>query len=59
MRAGLKAERTFTVGMYGRETLAQYNPPNMTPESPINQLPSELRIIHEKLQLLKAEAAEA
>lgn len=56
VRASLDADRRFSVGMYGRETLRSTGAPNIPAESPINQLPSELRIIYfDKLQRLKAE----
>ncbi len=56
VRASLRAGRNFRVGMYGRETLRNTGAPNIPAESPINQLPSELRIIYfDKLQKLKSE----
>jgi hypothetical protein len=54
-RAGLKRNRNFDVGMYGRETLARVRGADVASPAPINQIPGELRVIHKKLQLLKGE----
>lgn len=52
VRAGYELGRTFKVGMYGRETLKSTLAPNIPDATPLNQIPGELRIMHEKLQLL-------
>lgn len=54
-RAGLKNGRLFAVGMYGRRTLAGVKGTEMTNDSPLEQLPGDLWMLHYKLQALKSE----
>jgi hypothetical protein len=58
VRAGLKRGREFGVAMYGRKTLAEVKGVEMQPDSPLNQLPGDLRSTYEKLQLLQAELSD-
>lgn len=55
VRAGLKAGRSFSVGMYGRKTLAEVKGEPVAEPTAINQIPGELRVMHDKLQQLAAE----
>jgi hypothetical protein len=52
--AGLKANRTFSVGMYGRQTLAGVRGQEVADPSPFNQLEGELHVMHQKLANLRA-----
>ena len=51
--AGLKSDRDFTVGMYGRSTLAKIQGKPASDPTPINQIPGELYVIAEALQSLQ------
>lgn len=55
MRAGLQANRTFDVGMYGRWTLAEIRGEAAASPTEIQNIPGELRLAHYKLQQLQAE----
>ena len=57
MRAGLKNGREFGVAMYGRETLAKVQDAPMKPDTDLNQLPGELRVMHDNLQKLLSEVS--
>ena len=59
IRAGLGRGRQFGMAMYGRATLAAVKGKGteMQADTPLNQLPGELRVMHEKLQLLAKEVA--
>lgn len=54
-RASLHHGRKFAVGMYGRQTMADVKGEDIKPDSPLNQLPGDLFMMHFKLQALKAE----
>jgi hypothetical protein len=54
VRAGLKSGRQYGVAMYGRKTLIELNA-SVPAETPINQLPGDLRSMYDKLQLLQTE----
>lgn len=51
-RAGAGRNRQFGVAMYGRATLAEVKGEPMSADSPLNQLPGDLRIMHDNLQKL-------
>ena len=53
VEAGLKLDRDFTVGMYGRSTLAEIQGKPASDPTPINQIPGELYVIAEALQSLQ------
>ncbi len=55
VRAGLNVGRTFRVGMYGRQTLASAKGEPIAQPTSLNQIPGELRVMHDKLQLLAQE----
>jgi hypothetical protein len=55
IRAGVSRGREFGVAMYGRATIAAVRGIDMLPDSPLNQLPDDLRSTYEKLRLLQAE----
>ena len=55
VRAGLKNGRTFAVGMYGRQTLADVKESPVAEPTDIKQIPGELREMYEKLVSLKEE----
>lgn len=55
VRAGLKSGRTFSVGMYGRQTLADVKGEPVAAPTGINQIPGELHTMQEKLVQLAAE----
>lgn len=52
LRAGLKNNRQFGVAMYGRETIASVKAEPVTPDSPLNQLPGDLRVMYDNLSKL-------
>ncbi len=58
VRAGLKRGRSFSVGMYGRQTLADIRGLEVAEPSEINQIPGELRVMYDKLLQLKADLSE-
>ena len=53
--AGLRAERTFVVSMYGRAQLASVQGKDVPAPVAINQIPSELHNIWRQLLELEAE----
>ena len=53
VEAGLRSERDFTIGMYGRSTLAEVQGKPASEPTPINQIPGELYVIAEALQSLQ------
>jgi len=53
VEAGLRSERDFTIGMYGRSTLAEVQGKPASEPTPINQIPGELYVIAEALQKLQ------
>lgn len=55
LRAGLRNGREFAVGMYGRQTMADIKGEDIKPDTPLNQLPGDLFMMHFKLQALKAD----
>lgn len=55
VRAGLRHDRTFDVGMYGRQTLADIKGEPAAQPTAINQIPGELRVAYDKLIQLKHE----
>lgn len=55
LRAGLRTNRSFDVGMYGRQTLADVQGKPAKEPTEIFQIPSELHTMYEKLVTLKAE----
>lgn len=55
IRTGLTRGREFGVAMYGRATIAAVRGIDMLPDSPLNQLPGDLRVTYEKLQQLQLE----
>jgi hypothetical protein len=57
VRAGLISGRTFDVGMYGRQTLADIQGKPTPEPTPLNQIPGELRVAYDKLLQLQAELA--
>lgn len=54
MRAGLNKGRRFGVNMYGRQTIKDLNA-SVPPETPLNHLPGDLRIMHDSLEKLLTE----
>lgn len=58
VRAGLRRGRSFDVGMYGRQTLADVKGEAAAEPTAINQIPGELHTIYAKLQQLEAELKE-
>ena len=54
VKAGLEAGRSFSVGMYGRNTLGKIAEDRVPGQTPINQIPGELHVIASKLQDLEA-----
>lgn len=58
LRSGLRHGREFGVAMYGRSTLAKIQGVEMKPDTPLNQLPGELRVMHDNLHKLLAEVSE-
>lgn len=54
MRAGLRKNRSFKVGMYGRQTLADTGAP-VPAQTAYHQIPGELHTIATKLQQLESE----
>jgi hypothetical protein len=53
VRAGIShGGRQFGVAMYGRQTLADIKGVPLQPDSPLNQLPGDLRETYDKLQAL-------
>lgn len=54
---GLRSNRTFDVGMYGRETLAQVKGDSVAAPTELKQIPGELHTIANKLDALRAELA--
>lgn len=55
VRAGLKSGRTYSVGMYGRQTLADVKGEPVAEPTGINQIPGELHTMQEKLVQLATE----
>lgn len=53
VRAGLAKQRVFSVGMYGRKTIAEVQGKDIAEPTHINQIPGELRVMHDKLQQLR------
>jgi hypothetical protein len=58
MSAGLKHSREFGMALYGRATLAEVQGEPMKPGVDLNQLPGDLRVMHDSLQKLLAEVKE-
>jgi hypothetical protein len=54
MRAGIDRDRTFSVGMYGRQTLAEIRGIAVTEPTKINHIPGEMYVMHTKLLELEA-----
>ncbi len=54
MRAGIRKNRSFKVGMYGRQTLADTGAP-VPAQTAYHQIPGELNTIATKLQQLESE----
>jgi hypothetical protein len=57
VRVGLKFNRMFDVGMYGRQTLADVKGEAVARPSDINQIPGELGVVYYKLMQLQQELA--
>ena len=55
VRAGMARNRSFSVGMYGRNTISRVKNEAVAEPTAINQIPGELHTIHSKLQLLDSE----
>lgn len=58
IRVGLNNGRQFGVAMYGRATLAEVKDESIAPDSPLNQLPGDLRVMYDNLRKLEAEIAQ-
>lgn len=56
IRAGIREGRQFGVSMYGRNTILGLGAP-APKETPLNQLPGDLRITHDNLQQLLREVS--
>jgi hypothetical protein len=57
VRAGASRSRRFSVGMYGRQTLADTKGEPLAEPTAINQIPGELRVMAEKLAALEQSLA--
>jgi hypothetical protein len=55
IRAGLVTGHPHGVGMYGRMTLAETKHTEVQPDTPLNQLPGDIRSTYDKLRLLDIE----
>jgi len=50
LRAGLQNGRQYAVGMYGRRTLLEEaQAPNAPKETPLNHMPGDLRMLHDRM----------